>query len=212
MKEEFVLVKSTDLLVLLNWTSHFIFILVPLFFLNIFTVQLSSVQSDWVVRGHDGWFSWDPLPIFSEGGLCGQFWHGQGCPLFDIVHPALALLTILSAIFQGAPKDGFAEAVMVCDMPKPCKFLSLDSCQKTKMEVNALKAYHTLMITQSICVQINQSYLSTWTVCTDLGKSPTFHVCTSHLTWYDLCGWLDVNMRLIIVENGWFFTRTFQLQ
>ena len=27
-------------------------------------------------------------------------------------------------------KDGFGEAVVACDMPKPCKFPSLDSCQK----------------------------------------------------------------------------------
>ena len=31
---------------------------------------------------------------------------------------------------QGALKDGFGEAVMACDMPKPCRFLSLDWCQK----------------------------------------------------------------------------------
>ena len=31
---------------------------------------------------------------------------------------------------QGALKDGFVEAVMACDMPKPCRFLSLDWCQK----------------------------------------------------------------------------------
>ena len=29
-----------------------------------------------------------------------------------------------------ALKDGFGEAVVVCDMPEPCKFPSLDSCQK----------------------------------------------------------------------------------
>ena len=31
---------------------------------------------------------------------------------------------------QGAVKDGFGEAVVVCDMLKACKFPSLDSCQK----------------------------------------------------------------------------------
>ena len=30
---------------------------------------------------------------------------------------------------QGALKDGFGEAVLVCDMPRPSKFLSFDSCQ-----------------------------------------------------------------------------------
>ena len=28
-------------------------------------------------------------------------------------------------------KDGFGEAVVACDMPKPCKFPPLDHCQKT---------------------------------------------------------------------------------
>ena len=31
---------------------------------------------------------------------------------------------------QGALKSGFGETVVACDMPEPCKFLSLDSCQK----------------------------------------------------------------------------------
>ena len=29
-------------------------------------------------------------------------------------------------MLQGALKDGFGEAVVVCDMPEPCKFPSLD--------------------------------------------------------------------------------------
>ena len=35
-----------------------------------------------------------------------------------------------SPILQGALKDGFGEAVVACDMPGPCKFPSLGSCQK----------------------------------------------------------------------------------
>ena len=31
---------------------------------------------------------------------------------------------------QGALKDGFGEAVVARDIPEPCKFPSLDSCQK----------------------------------------------------------------------------------
>ena len=30
----------------------------------------------------------------------------------------------------GVLKDGFGEAVVACDMPEPCKFPSLESCQK----------------------------------------------------------------------------------
>ena len=68
--------------------------------------------------------------VISLGSLCEQFWHGQGCLLFDIVHPAFLLPTMASPTFQGALKDGFGEAVVVCDMPEPCKFLCLDRCQK----------------------------------------------------------------------------------
>ena len=28
----------------------------------------------------------DAFPVFSVGGHPEQFWHGQGCPLFDVVH------------------------------------------------------------------------------------------------------------------------------
>ena len=39
--------------------------------------------------------------------------------------------SMASPTLQGALKDGFGEAVVACDMPKPCKFSSLDSCQKS---------------------------------------------------------------------------------
>ena len=48
----------------------------------------------------------------------------------DVVHQAFPALTTASPMLQGALKDGFVEAVMACDMPEPCKFPSLDSCQK----------------------------------------------------------------------------------
>ena len=31
---------------------------------------------------------------------------------------------------QDARKNGFEQVVMACDMPEPCKFPPLDSCQK----------------------------------------------------------------------------------
>ena len=43
-----------------------------------------------------------------------------------LISASVASITTL----QGALKDGSGEAVVVCDMPEPCKFLSLDSCQK----------------------------------------------------------------------------------
>ena len=48
----------------------------------------------------------------------------------DVVHPAFPRLTTASPIIQGALKDGFGEAVVACDIPEPCQFPSLDSCQK----------------------------------------------------------------------------------
>ena len=67
-------------------------------------------------------FSRDPLPIFSVEGLHEQFWHRQGCPLFDVVHPAFPLPTTISSTLQGALKVGRGEAVMANDMPEPYKF------------------------------------------------------------------------------------------
>ena len=94
---------------------------------------ISSVQfrplADWVIRGTWGTIQQGSLPVFSAGGPYEQFWHGQLCPLFDVVHPAFPLLTTVLPTFQGDLKDGLGEAVTACDMPEPCKFLSLDSCQ-----------------------------------------------------------------------------------
>ena len=40
----------------------------------------------------------------------------------------------MSPTLQDAhPSDGFGEAVMVCDMHEPCKFLPLDSCQQRSL-------------------------------------------------------------------------------
>ena len=74
--------------------------------------------------------------VFPAGGTCEQFWHGQGCPLFDVVHPAFPLPTTASPTLKGALKDGFGEAVITCDMPEPCRFPSLNSCQKRCLWTN----------------------------------------------------------------------------
>ena len=78
----------------------------------------------------NGRFRRDLLPICSARGPSEQFWHGQECPLFDVVLPAFPLPTKVSSTLQGALKDSFGEVVVACDMPEPCKFLSLDRCQK----------------------------------------------------------------------------------
>ena len=65
----------------------------------------------------------------SGEGPCEQFWHGQGCPLFDVVYPAFPLPTMALPTLQSAPKD-VLERLMECDMPEPRKCPSLDSCQR----------------------------------------------------------------------------------
>ena len=67
---------------------------------------------------------------FFAGENCDQFWHGQGSPLFDVVHPAVPLPTTASSTLRGALGVVLEEAVVVCDMPQPYEFPSLDSCQK----------------------------------------------------------------------------------
>ena len=101
-------------------------------------IQVNSFQCSSVPRptgssgGHEGWFSRDPLPVFFAGGPCGQFWHGQGCPLFEIVRLAFPLLTMVSSTLQGALKNDFGEVVVVCDVPKPCESLSLNTSHCSK--------------------------------------------------------------------------------
>ena len=68
--------------------------------------------------------------FFPAGGPCEQFWHGLGCPLFDVVHPTFLLSTTASPTLQGVLKNGFGEAVVAFDKPEPCKFPSLGSCQE----------------------------------------------------------------------------------
>ena len=72
-------------------------------------------------------------PVFSAGGPCEQFWHGQGCPLFDVVHPAFPLPITVSPTLQGALKDGFGEVVVVCGMPEPCRFRVKERCLKNSI-------------------------------------------------------------------------------
>ena len=84
-------------------------------------------MTDW---GYEGRFNRDPLPVFSAGSPCEQLQHEHGCPLFDVDHNTLPLPTTASPTLQGAPKDGLGEIVVACDIPEPCKFSSLNSCQK----------------------------------------------------------------------------------
>ena len=56
-------------------------------------ILFSSVQSlDWLGRQskHEGRISRD-LPVLFAGSPCEQLRHGQGCPLFDVVHLSFPL-------------------------------------------------------------------------------------------------------------------------
>ena len=59
-----------------------------------------------------------------------QFLHRQGSLLLDVVRPAFPPFTKASPALQGVPKDVFRHSVVAQDMPEPCEFLSLDSCEK----------------------------------------------------------------------------------
>ena len=67
---------------------------------------------------------------FLREANCEQFWHGQGCPVFNTVQPTFSLPTTVSPTLQGVLTDGAGEAVVPCDMNETCEFPSLDSCQK----------------------------------------------------------------------------------
>ena len=71
--------------------------------------SISSAQSlDHAVGSsarHEGQFSRYPRHVFSARGLCAQFWHGKGCPLFGVVHSTCSLPTTTSRTFQSALKD-----------------------------------------------------------------------------------------------------------
>ena len=50
----------------------------------------------WLIGSSGGQFSRDLFLVFCARGPCEQIWHGQGCPLFDVVHSALPLPAMMS--------------------------------------------------------------------------------------------------------------------
>ena len=65
--------------------------------------------------------------MFSAGGHCA-------CTGRDVHSLMLSSISSVDhGVAQGTLKDGFGEAVVTCDMPALCKFLSLDSRQKRFM-------------------------------------------------------------------------------
>ena len=96
------------------------------------SVQFSSVKSlDWFGGREDPRV--DSVEVLFQSFLQELLWvvlAWAGMPTLDVVYPAFPLPTTSSPSLQGALKDGFGEAVVACDMPEPCEFLSLDRCQK----------------------------------------------------------------------------------
>ena len=115
---------------------------------DVFTAQFSPL-ANWVLGVSEGRFSRDILPVFSAGSHCEQFVHRQECPFFNVVH----LASFFSADRGVAHPPTrfffffFEEAVVTRAMTEPCKFPSLDSCQKkflwTHKEVDL--ALHTVI-------------------------------------------------------------------
>ena len=71
---------------------------------------------------------------FSAGGHREQFWHRQGRPLLDVVHPAFPLLPPnpppSSPPSPKCLKDDFGEGVMACDR------LESFACPTLELKVN----------------------------------------------------------------------------
>ena len=67
---------------------------------------------------------------FLQEALVSSSGMGRDVHSSMFVHPAFPLPTMVLSTLQDALKDGFGEVVVVCDMPEPYKFLSLDTFQK----------------------------------------------------------------------------------
>ena len=75
------------------------------FFSTFVYVQFSAVpQPIGSSKVYVGRFSGDSFPVFSAEGHCEQSCQGQGCPLFDVVHPAVPLSTMVSPTLPGGLK------------------------------------------------------------------------------------------------------------
>ena len=116
---------------------------------------------------------WKRFLFFSAGGPCKQFWHGQVCSLFDVVHPAFPLLTTASPTLQGALKNGFGEAVVALTCLNHASFRLLTvarrgSCGLTrKLTLLCIQSSHT-------CYAYCQGFLSCLLISTLPVHSPAF--------------------------------------
>ena len=60
----------------------------------------------------------------SAGTHCDFFWLGQGCTLFDVVHPAFPLPSTASPLFPSCPEGWFWRGYRGVQHAEQCKFLS----------------------------------------------------------------------------------------
>ena len=86
----------------------------------------------------------------SAGRRLEQLWHGQGCLLFDVVHPAFPLPTTASSTRQGTLKDGFREAVVARDMPEPCEFKCATTAHHKKERRQQEKLFEQLYVIRGL--------------------------------------------------------------
>ena len=132
-------------------------------------LRVSSVQSFHRLGlrgGHDILFSRYHLSVFSASGLCEQFWHGQACPLFDIVHLAFSLLIVALLTLQGALKDDFGELLFL-------------SYRQSYFHVFGI---HSVEITD-VCLDLSESFC-VWCVCLFFLLQMLFHVPIHDGQWW----------------------------
>ena len=86
--------------------------------MNMIVSTVQSFERLGLQGGHEGRFSRDPLPVFSAGGHREQFWHEQGRPLSDVVHPAFTLPARASPTLHCALQEGFGEVVVARGTPE----------------------------------------------------------------------------------------------
>ena len=88
-----------------------------------------------------------PLPVFSAEGHREKFWHGQGCPLFDVVHPAFSVPTMAPLTLQGSLKERLSWRV-TCPNHTSGRLLTVarrGSCGPTRSTVDRPFTEHPIL-------------------------------------------------------------------
>ena len=68
-----------------------------------------------------------------------KLWHGQGCPLFDVVYTAFPLPITALPILQGALKDGSGKAVVARKTSCPNHGMFSVLCRLLQVSANMLR-------------------------------------------------------------------------